>query len=264
MPHLRSAVFGESRLRLLRILSHGDRHDPKDITIGLRLEGDEALPGEPVKNAVYRVARSAEHAAVESFALAVSARLLAEFPQIRLAQIEVAERVWTRLEAGGKAQGQAFVPGSGERRVAIVTSNGERAAVTAGIDELVLMRSAGLRPPRRAGAEDASDSLQPLLVAALSARWSYGAGEIAFIPYRQGVRSAIVDTFAWHATRSLQHTLSGMADVILESYAEILSVTLTVQERPYRPVDLLAPEPDALFVAYDEPVGVVEVTVDRR
>ena len=166
---------------------------------------------------MYRVARATEHPDVESFALALTARLLAEFPRIRLARVEVAERVWVRLEAGGKAQSQAFVPGSGERRVAIVTSNGERAAVTAGIDELVLMRSAGLRSPRRDAAEDAAaDSVQPLLVAVLAARWSYGAGEIAFTPYRQGVRSAIVDTFAWHASRSVQHTLTGMADVILD------------------------------------------------
>src|SRR4051794_3600980 len=124
MAHVSSTRYGESRLRLLRVLRRGDRHDPKDVTIGLRLEGGDALPGEPVKNLVYRVAHAQERAEVETFAMALSAALLAQFPQIALARVDVAEQVWLRLEAGGKAQAQTFLPGSGERRTAIVTSNG--------------------------------------------------------------------------------------------------------------------------------------------
>ena len=44
-------------------------------------------------------------------------------------------------------------------------------------------------------------------------------------------------------------------------------VTLTLQERPYRPVDLFATgleNPDDLFVAVEEPVGVIEVMVERE
>ena len=42
-------------------------------------------------------------------------------------------------------------------------------------------------------------------------------------------------------------------------------MVLSVQERPYRPVDLLelAIDVDALFIAHDEPLGVVEITVER-
>jgi hypothetical protein len=54
--------------------------------------------------------------------------------------------------------------------------------------------------------------------------------------------------------------------VILTTYEEIADVTLALHERPYRPADLLSSGingPDDLFIAIDEPVGVVEVTVDR-
>jgi hypothetical protein len=56
-----------------------------------------------------------------------------------------------------------------------------------------------------------------------------------------------------------------MAGVVLASYQEIAQVSLTLQEHPYRPVDLLelALEHDALFIAHDEPVGVLEISVDR-
>jgi hypothetical protein len=54
--------------------------------------------------------------------------------------------------------------------------------------------------------------------------------------------------------------------VILASYQEISAVTLALKERPYRPADLLelSLDADALFVAYDEPLGIVEVTVERE
>ena len=65
--------------------------------------------------------------------------------------------------------------------------------------------------------------------------------------------------------RRLPPHRSAIADVVLESYHDISEVTLTLHERPYRPVDLLelSLDGDALFVAHDEPVGTVEITVAR-
>ena len=265
MAHMHSTTYGETRLRLLRVLHRGDRHDPKDVTVNVRLDGGDALPPEPLKNVVYRVARTPLFPEIETFALAVADAILTQFPQVTLARVDASELAWTRLEAGGKAQGQAFAPGSGERRVASVTSNGARTSVTAGIDDLVVMRTCGFaRPHGSPTARDAEpEGTQPLVIAKLSARWSYASGDIAFATFRQGVRAAVVENFVWHASRSLQHTLSGIGEVILDTYAEIASVTLTAEERPYRPADLLAIDADHLYVAREEPLGIVEVTVDR-
>jgi urate oxidase len=89
---------------------------------------------------------------------------------------------------------------------------------------------------------------------------------VTFGPYRQGVRSAIVETFAAHASRSVEYTLHAIADVALSSYREIADITLSLRECPYPPADLFGAgldNPDVLFVAADEPVGIVEVTVRR-
>jgi urate oxidase len=64
----------------------------------------------------------------------------------------------------------------------------------------------------------------------------------------------------------VQHTLYAIADVVLSSYEEISDVSLTLQELPYRPADMFhagVENPDELFVAVEEPVGIVEVTVER-
>jgi hypothetical protein len=52
---------------------------------------------------------------------------------------------------------------------------------------------------------------------------------------------------------------------VFASYQEIAQLTLSLQEHPYRPVDLLelSVEGDQLFVVRDEPVGLLEITVDR-
>ena len=129
------------------------------------------------------------------------------------------------------------------------------------------MRTAGFAPKAGTAADDGSaDGLQRLLVADLSARWSYSSADVTFRTYREGIRALIVETFARHASRSVQHTLYAMADLVLASYQEIVDVTFALQERPYRPADLFSAgvdNPDDLFVAVEEPVGIVEVTVER-
>ena len=256
---------------MLRVLQRGDRHDPKDLTIGLRFEGpfDAMVPGEAIKNLVHRVVRQQEHAAaaIESLGLTICEQILTRHPGIGLARVEISEQPWARLDAGGKAQGQAFTPAGVERRTASVSSNGTRVSVSAGLENLVLLRTSGFAPVARGKPSDepTADGLQRLFIATMSARWSYTSGDIAFAPYRAGLRQAIVETFAWHKGPTIRSTLSAIAGVVLASYQEISQVTLTLQEHPYRPVDLLelSIEGDALFVAYDEPVGVTEITVDR-
>src|SRR5262245_18953451 len=114
MPRIQSSGYGESRLRMLRVVRRGDRHDPNDLTIALRFEGrlDAMVPGEPIKNLVHRVVREQDHAApdIESLGLAICDRVLKDYASIGLARVEISEQPWTRLDAGGKAQGQTFTP----------------------------------------------------------------------------------------------------------------------------------------------------------
>jgi urate oxidase len=266
-----SSSYGESHLRMLRVLRRGDRHDPKDLTITLRFEGslEPMVPGEAIKNLVHRVVRDQDHAAaaIESLGLDLCDQILRRHSSIGLARVDIVEQPWARLDAGGKQQAQAFTPAGIERRTASVSGNGTRLSVSAGLENLVLLRTGGFVPTERGAVSDeaTADGIQRIFIATLAARWSYTSGDIAFVPYRAGVRQAIVETFAWHKGPSVQATLSGIADVVLASYQEISQLALSVQERPYRPVDLLelSVDGDALFVAHDEPVGLVEITVDR-
>ena len=279
MPHIGGSAHGESRVRMLRLVRRGDRHDPRDLTVSLRFEGNfegafregraaRVVPGEALKNLVHASARQHATGEIETFALELCRHLLASHAHITKVRAEVSEQPWLRMEVGGKAQGQAFLLGGPERRGASVTSNGIQVAVVSSIDNLTVMRTSGFAAPRASGAEveTADEGLAPLVVGALSVRWTYSSPDVTFGAYRQGVRSAVIETMALHASRSMQYTLYAIGDVLLASYPEISVVSLAMHERPYRPVDLFhanVENPDELFVAVEEPVGVVEVTLER-
>lgn len=263
---------------MLRIMRRGDRHDPKELSVSFKFEGDFAAafregraeglpPGETLKNLVHRTAREYGAGEIEEFGLALCDRVLKEHRAITRTRVEITEQSWARLEAGGRLQGQTFASGAPELKTAAITSNGTHAAVVSGIARLSLMRTSGFTPRTGAAPDDGTlDGVQRLLVGDLLARWTYGTADVTFRPYRQGVRAAIVETFAWHANRSLQHTLYAIADVVLATYQEIVEVTLLFQERPYRPADMFSAgidNPEDLFVAVEEPVGIVEISVER-
>ena len=263
---------------MLRIVRRGDRHDPRDLTVSFRFEGEFAaafvqgqsdgmLPGETIKNIVHAAARRHGADEIESLGLELAAQVIERQPRIAKVRVEISEKRWQRLEAGGKVQAQTFLVGSPEERTAIITTNGKQMSVVAGIDQLTVMRSAGFAPGRHVDKDDGTtDGLQPLLVGVLSVRWTYASGDVTFGVYRQAVRNAVVETFAWHASQSVQHVLYAIADVVLSTCDEIVQVTLSFHERPYRPADLFSSgteNADELFVVVDEPVGVVEVTVER-
>jgi urate oxidase len=264
---------------MLRVVRRGDRHDPRDLTVSIKLEGDAGaaflegragslVPGETIKRFVHQAARDHAGGEIEAFGLALCRRMLETQRQLTRVRAEIGERPWLRMDVGGKAQGQAFVLGGPEERTVAITSNGAQTAVVSGLDHLVLMRTSGFLDRRGTRAADGTDdAVQPLLVGTLSAKWTYSNPDVTFGPYRQGVRAAITETFAMHAARSVQHTLYAIADVVLGTYEEIVDVTLSMHERPYRPADPWqgdAAGPDELFHAVEEPLGVVEISVERE
>src|SRR3954452_17575643 len=130
MALIHSSSYGESQLRLLRIVRRGDRDDPQDLTIAVRFEGDFApafregkaigvLPGEALKNLVYQVARDRQPA-IETLGLALCERVLGQHSQIGRVRVEISEQPWARVDPGGKAQGQAFTPVAHERRTTAI------------------------------------------------------------------------------------------------------------------------------------------------
>ncbi len=83
--------------------------------------------------------------------------------------------------------------------------------------------------------------------------------------FRQ-VRQLLLDSFAEHDSRSVQHTLYAMARVALEQVPPLVEVRLRMPSQPPRAVDLSPfgmENTGEVFVPADEPRGVMEAVVRR-
>ena len=80
------------------------------------------------------------------------------------------------------------------------------------------------------------------------------------------MRGTLLETFAEHDSKSVQHTLYAMGEAVLERHAEVREIRLTMPNKHHLPVDLSAfglANRNEVFVATEEPYGLIEATVQR-
>jgi len=277
---LASNSYGKSAVRMVKLERRGQRHDIRDLTVDIALEGEfedahtvgdnsMVLPTDTMKNTVYAKARERSLGEPEEFARLLGEHFLAASKSASLARVRVAEHGWRRLDIGGRPHDHSFQRGSSERRVAHVTSRRqEEPTIIAGIEELIVLKSAqsafaGYAKDRYTTLRETADRI---LATSISTYWRYADGATSFGVLWESVRRTLLGTFAEHDSRSVQHTLYAMADAVLETSAEVEEISIAMPNKHHLLVDL-APfgleNPNEIFVPTDEPFGLIEATVTR-
>ena len=272
--------YGESNIRLLRLARQEGRDDVKDLTLTIRFDGDfeaahrkgdnrKIVPGDTVKNTVYALARQHSMETAEDFALHLIEHFLTYNPQIATVRIETAENVWARLPHGGKPHPSAFARAGGERRTALLTGTRETTSIRSGVDGLVVMKTSDaafdnfLREPYTTLPAD-SDRI---LGAMIQADWLYAKEEdIEFGPVWHGVRQMLVEVFAEHKSKSLQHTLYAMGEAVLNNFTNVEEIHLSSPEKHLNLVDLTPlgmDNPGTVFLPLDASYGTAEATLKK-
>lgn len=278
MARLEWNRYGKASVRLVRVHRDQDPHTIRDLTVKVQLEGEfepvyvggdnsTCLATDTMKNTVYALARQSPIEQIERFADRL-ASLFVEQPQVSSARVSIVEHRWDRIESsGGAAYPHAFVQPGGERWTARVVRDRGGATVTAGLDNLVVLKttdSAFAGFPRDQYTT-LKETLDRILATSLKARWQYSQGEVDF-SVRERVRAALVETFAGHESRSVQHTLYAMAEAALAACETLERITLTMPNRHHLLVDLSPfglDNPNEVFVATNQPYGLIEATVAR-
>jgi urate oxidase len=269
--------YGKSRIRLVKVRRGGGVHDIVDLTVDVQLEGafepvyvdgDNApcLATDTMKNTVYAMARTdpIEHA--ELFAQRLAEHFAGK-PSVARARISIAEQRWDRLAANGQPHPHAFVQAGDEHWTTVVTRDAEGVRVVSGLAHLVVLKTAESAFSRfpRDQFTTLPDTDDRLLATSITASWTYREGTTDF-GVRDRIRAALLDTFAAHRSRSVQHTLYAMGEAALAAAADATEITLTLPNRHHLLVDL-APfgldNPNEIFVATDQPYGVIEATIKR-
>lgn len=279
MPRLAENAYGKSRVRLVKVNRREGRHELRDLTLSIRLEGEfeeahvrgdnrDVLPTDTMKNTVYALARQLPIDAIEDFARALATHFLSENPVVSRARVTVHEQAWNRIPTRGRPHPHAFLRVSNEIDVAAVTAGGDGTRVESGIDELRVLKTTasgfeGFARDRYTTLRETSDRV---LATAMRVRWTYGLNEISYSEARTRAREAILETFADHESRSVQHTAYAMGEAVLERCPEIDTVAFSLPNKHHLIVDLTPfglDNPNEIFVATDEPYGLIEAIVRR-
>jgi urate oxidase len=265
-------AYGKQAVRLVTVRRHADRHEMQDVTVAIRFEGDFAaaytdgdnqgvLPTDTMKNTVYALAAQHPFDDVEDFGLALTDHFLTNNPRASRVHVDLTEHLWEAVHP------QAFRQAGSERRIAEVTRDREGARVVAGIEDLVVMKTAksGFEGFPRDRYTTLKETADRILATAVRATWRYSRPYVAFGDLWHQVRRVLIDTFAEHDSRSVQQTLYAMGEAVLET-VDVEEIHLAMPNKHHIPVDLTPfglENRNEIFVATLEPYGLIEGTVRR-
>jgi urate oxidase len=272
--------YGKAETRLLRVTRHGDRHEIRELTVSTTLEGDFAaahlrgdngavLPTDSQKNTVYAFAADAPLGEIEDYALRLARHFVATAHAVHRATVHIDEHPWAHIEIRGADHPHAFRRAGGERRQARAVAGDEGAWIAAGLDGLVVLKSAGSE--FRGFARDRYTTLQEtsdrILATAVTARWRFASAEADWRASFDATRAILLQSFAGHHSLSLQHTLFEMGRSVLEERQEIAEIRLVLPNRHHYDVDVTAfglAGRHEVFHIDDRPYGLIEGTVRRE
>jgi urate oxidase len=174
----------------------------------------------------------------------------------------------------GRPHPHAFKESGASRRRALVQVAREKIeeiegiSVRAGIEDLLVLKTADSAFedfPR-----DRFTTLQPardrVLATRIGADWAYSGIDVDFGTAFSGIERQLVETFAAHDSRSLQHTLYAMGEAVLAGFPEVKEIHLRLPNQHYLLANL-APfgldNENQIFVGTAEPYGLIEGTLRR-
>jgi urate oxidase len=281
MVRLAESRYGKSHVRLVRVKRHADRHDFSEWQVEVLLQGDFAscfeegdnskiLATDTMKNTVYSLARDSSAASIENFAMELIDFLLGRNPQISKVEVMIQEKAWKHLNVRGKTHPTTFVNSSSENQTTKVSRlQAGSFSVVSGLENLVIMKTAdsAFEGFIKESLTTLPESRDRLFGTAVRANWSYKPGKLDFSALRVKARETLLEVFANHASKSVQHTLYAMAERVLEEIREVEEVELTMPNKHCLLVDLSPfgqDNPNEIFVPTDEPHGYIEARLTRQ
>jgi urate oxidase len=261
------------------VARNGPVHQITDLNVSTALRGDFAaahlsgdnahvLTTDAQKNTVYAFAREHGIGQIEDFAIRLGHHFAGSLPGIDGARIEIEQYRWDRIQVDGVPHDHAFSRSAGEKRTTVVTLDRGTAFVVSGLAGLVLLKStgsefSGFLRDRYTTLPETTDRI---LATEVTARWRYAQSDLDFGRLFDGVRTALVSTFASLHSLALQQTLYRMGEAALTAHADVAEIRLSMPNKHHFLVDLEPfglDNPNTVYYAADRPYGKIEGTVLR-
>lgn len=272
MARLGENRWGKSEIRVSKIHRGDTSDDFSDVTVQVLLEGDvdaahtagdnrAVVPTDTMRNTVYAMAQEHLSRDLEGFATVLCEWFLSR-PGVRLATVNVAERLWQRVSDVG------FVGGGAERRMAKVSVGAGEVGTWAGIEGLVVLKTrgsafAGFPRDEFTLLAEATDRV---LATSLSAEWRYDQVPSDTTSAWDTARGTLVERFFDDWSASMQHQGWLMAEAVLAAVPEMAEITLHLPNQHHLAFDLTRfgmTDQGVVFQPVSEPYGDIALTVER-
>ncbi|WP_375437979.1 factor-independent urate hydroxylase [uncultured Hymenobacter sp.] len=272
-------AYGKNAVNLSKIIRHADHHEFRQISVSVALEGDfdtahtlgdnsKILPTDTQKNTVYAQAKEHFTSTIEAFGIHLADFFLSRNPQVSKVRIEIIEHAWQRMAFDGAAHTHSFTGGSTEKRRALVTKTAEGTQVSAGLLDLLLLKTTDSAFENYIKDEYTvlKETADRILATKCEATWQYTTSALDFEAAYQSIRTTLLRTFADHKSLSVQQTLYAIGKQILLQHDAVKEVSLVMPNKHHIPFNLEQfgmENSNEIFVATDEPFGYITGTVVR-
>ncbi|MDQ6794807.1 MAG: urate oxidase [Chloroflexota bacterium] len=272
--------YGKSGIRLVKVIRGPDRHQVRDLTVAIALEGDfeaahvdgdnsAVVATDTMKNTVYALAGEHLAGSVEQFGLVLARHFLA-FDQVSKATVAIDEHRWVRMPTDNGEAPDAFLRSGDYTRTAVVSATEAGLSIEAGIRDLAVMKTgrsgfAGFPRDQYTTLPEVDDRIMATM---LTASWRYGEAVhgIEFDGLFDAIGETLLDAFADHDSPSVQASIWIVGRAVLEAHGEVDEIRMTLPNLHHWQVDLSPfglPNDRQIFVATQEPYGLIEATVRR-
>jgi urate oxidase len=271
--------YGKRRVRVLKVLRDGPRHDLKELDASVLLEGDfdasyldadngNVVPTDTVKNTITILAHHRLGHETERFGLELGRHFLSTYSQVQRVQIELNERAWTRHILDAVPHDHTFVASSGTRFTTILSSRDGTDKIESGIDDLTILKStaSSFKGYPRCDYTTLPETDDRILSTKMRASWLYAREPQDFNATNAAILRAMLDVFAMKFSASVQATMSDMAAAAFLISPEISRITMALPNKHYLLANLKPfgiENANVTFVPTDEPHGQIEATFDR-
>jgi urate oxidase len=264
--------YGKSEVRLVKLERGPERHELRDLTVDVMLEGDfDAVHTEgdntglvatdTMRNVVYALAADRPLDSLPDFAEALVEHFRA-YPSVTGALVRLREHPWRRLRP------HAWERGTGGTRIEEVRADPGGMGHSAGIEDLLVLRSSGsaFEGFDRDRFTTLPETDDRILATVVTATWDYSDASGELEPEWGRVRDTLLASFTDHHSPSVQFTLHRMGEAVLESHPQVERIRLSLPNRHHLPFDVARfgiEDRGEVFHATTEPFGLIEATVER-
>lgn len=273
--------YGKARVRISKVIRTPTAHDYLNFTVNISLQGDletsytaadnsNVLPTDTMKNTVYVLAAQNNFSTIEEFGQLLTNRFMSRVDHLTSAKITIEGERWRRIDTPDGPHVHAFIGGQAEKQTAEIVQTRESVDIKSGIKDLYLVKTTesafvGFFKEEYTILPEEEDRI---MGTCLSSWWRLNQeAKEDYGELREKVREILLNTFAGHHSRSVQHTLFDMGTAVLEQCGNIYEIFLSMPNVHNIPFDfsrLGIESHNTVFVPIDEPHGSITGLIRRE